>query len=377
MKTVVFFVVLVPFLQCVNSKLCSKRYLTESSTHLPVLSVDCAHLELQSFPSDKIFDEDLFFLDVSHNDIQTLEEPFDSKSLNVLILSYNELTELEDQYFVYMPNLTFLDLSHNKIRDFANADVFYGLDKLAYLDLSFNNFVQLPDKLFSPLINLQTLNLSYNNLGELLSNVESLSDLEISTGLTTLQMDKVNLQDVSNSFFDHYNTLKHLSLADNDFQEIPLVPYSVEYLDLSGSRITYLAARNLNYHLLKTLILNRSRKLEKIDKYAFYNLQSLESLSLDDCPKLKEFNVEVFGVITKDMGLALKRLSLARSGLQSLNYTYSYLFDELEFIDLRDNQWRCDCGLFWLRIFNKTLYRHENIRFALNIVHTQKIDKCF
>lgn len=360
-------VILVPFLLCVNAKICTYTYITEPNIHLPVLSVDCAHTDLEKFPSDKTFEDDLFFLDLSHNSIQTLETPFDSKSLQVLILSYNEITELDDEFFIYMPNLTFLDLSHNKIKVFENADVFYGLEKLTYLDLSFNNIFELPSKLFSPLVNLQTLNLSYNNLTNEFLDLGTLSDLEISTSLTTLQMNKVGLQDLSNSFFDNYNNLKHLSLAHNNFQQIPLVPYTVEYLDLSGSKITQLAARNLNYHSLKTLILNRSRKLEKIDKYAFYNLQSLETLSLNDCPKLKEFNDEVFGIITKDMGLALKRLSLARSGLQSLNYTYSYLFDELEFIDLEDNQWRCDCGLFWLRIFNKTLHRHENIRYVLNL----------
>lgn len=359
---------LVSFLLCVNAKTCKYTYITEPNIHLPVLSVDCAHTALDKFPSDKTFEEDLFFLDLSHNAIQTLETPFDSQSLQVLILSYNEITELDDEFFIYMPNLTFLDLSHNKIKVFENDDVFYGLDKLTYLDLSYNNIIELPSKLFPPLANLQILKLSYNNLTDVLLNLETLSDLEVSTSLTNLQMNKVGFQDLSNSFFDNYNNLKHLSLADNNFQQIPLVPYTVEYLDLSGTKITQLAARNLNYHSLKVLLLNRLRKLEKIDKYAFYNLQSLETLSLNDCPKLKEFNDEVFGVITKDMGLALKRLSLARSGVQSLNYTYSYLFDELEYVDLVDNQWRCDCGLYWLRIFNKTLHRPENIRFVLQSV---------
>lgn len=363
MKIYVFLVVLVLCNYVRTDNQCSRRYITEPHSHLPVLSVVCAHLSLESFPGDGRFEDDLFFLDLSHNAIRNLDIPFDSKSLSVLLLSYNKIEELEDQFFMYTPNLTHLDLSHNKIAVFENADVFYGLDHLSYLDLSFNNFIQIPDKLFAPLTNLQTLSLSYNNLTQQLLGVEALSDLNIATDLTTLEMDKIGLQDPSNSFFDHYNNLKHLSLADNDFQEIPIVPYSVEYLDLSGSHITTLAARNLNYHSLKTLILNRSWKLQKIDRYAFYNLQSLETLSLDDCPKLKEFNDEVFGVITKDMGLGLRRLTLTRTGVQSLNYTFTYLFDELEFVDLGENPWKCDCGLFWLRIFNKTIiHRYENVR---------------
>lgn len=351
-----------------TENVCSRRYITNVDSHLPVLSVDCAHLSLDSIPSDQSFEEDLFSLNLSHNRICSLDIPFDSKSLKVLILSYNQIAELEDQFFIYIPNLTHLDLSHNMIAFLDNADVFYGLEHLNYLDLSFNNFIQVPDKLFSPLINLQFLSLSYNNLTEQLAQLETLSDLNISNTLTTLKMNKVGLQDPSNSFFDHYNNLKHLSLADNDFKEIPIVPYSVEYLDISGSRITVLAARNLNYHSLKTLLLNRLWKLEKIDKYAFYNLQALQTLSLNDCPKLKEFNDEVFGVITKDMGLALKKFTLARTGVQTLNYTFTYLFDELEFVDLGENPWRCDCGLFWLRIFNKTIHRQEHIRLVVGIL---------
>lgn len=359
---VLVFVVLVLCNSVKSENACRQNYITEPYSHLPVLSVDCAHLSLESFPTDRNFADNLFFLDLSHNAISDLETPFDSTSLQVLILSYNEIEELDDEFFVYIPNLVHLDLSHNKISVFENADVFYGLNQLNYLDLSFNHFVQIPDKLFAPLTNLHTLNLSYNNLTQTLEKLETLSDLNISTTLNTLQINKIGLQDLSNAFFDHYNNLKHLSLADNDFEDIPIVPYSVEYLDLSGSRIITLAARNLNYHSLKTLILNRLWKLEKIDRYAFYNLQSLVTLSLDDCPKLKEFNDEVFGVITKDMGLTLKRFTLSRTAVQSLNYTYTYLFDELEFIDLGMNQWKCDCGLFWLRIFNKTLHRNENIR---------------
>lgn len=366
MKFAVFLVVLALCNSAKTENRCSRRYITEPDSHLPVLSVDCAYLSLERFPSDGSFEEDLFFLDLSHNAIRDLDTPFDNKGLSVLILSYNEISVLEDQFFIYTPNLTRLDLSHNEIAVFENADVFYGLEHLNYLDLSFNDFKQLPDALFAPLINLQTLKLNYNNLTQQLA----LSDLNITTALNTLEMNKIGLQDPSNSFFDHYNNLKHLSLADNDFQEVPIVPYSVEYLDLSGSRITTLAARNLNYHSLKTLILNRSWKLEKIDRYAFYNLQSLETLSLDDCPRLKEFNDEVFGVITKDVGLALKRFTLARTGVQSLNYTFTYLFDELEYVDLGENPWKCDCGLFWLRIFNKTVHRYENVRLVL-IVSTE------
>ena len=139
------------------------------------------------------------------------------------------------------------------------------------------------------------------------------------------------------------------------------MPYSVEYLDLSGSDISVLEVKQLSYHSLKTLRLDRMKKLENIHPYAFYNLEALEELSIRNCNNLKEFNELVFGAMFKNMVSKLKRLSLSGNALQHLNITYKYLFRTLDLVDLTDNPWTCDCDLLWLQEVDN-LYKSDKIK---------------
>lgn len=348
-----------------SNGICVCKYISHPDSVFPVLTADCSRLNFTTLPSSTVLR--LKQLNLSHNSITSLYEaqsPFASESLTDLDLSYNKISYISDQFFRNIPNLERLDLSHNALASFENENVFESLQNLHELDLSFNSLTSLPGEVLAPLPQLQFLNLGYNDLGDFLGSFSNLinASLGINPGLAGLKMDNVGIEELHNGYFDGFTSLRYLSLADNDFQVVPVVPYTVTYLDLSGTQLTTLAARDLNYHALKTFKLNRLAKLAAIDKYAFYNLQSLEDLSLNDCGKLKEFNELVFGAIGKRTVLPLKRISIARSGLQSLNYTYGYLFDKLEHVDLSNNPWRCDCGLMWLREYNATLYRPQNIR---------------
>lgn len=355
---------------CSHSKLdkaCYCDVATSQVSHFPVVNADCSRLEYTKVPATTYFSETLYKLDLSHNlitDIDDFETKFTSDTLEILDLSYNKISYISDQFFQYIPNLRSLDLSHNELTSFENADVFYGLRQLTHLDLSFNKLKSFPDQLFSTMPKLYSLNIGYNNLGEHLMEVEDFgnSSCKVNPSLVELNMDNLGITELPNGFFESFQALKHLSLADNQFSEVPVVPYSVEYFDLSGNSLTYLAARNLNYHSLKTFVLNRLPFLTTVDHYAFYNLQSLEALYLNDCPKLIAFTDLAFGVLRKDVDLTLKKLSIARSGLQTLNYTYGYLFDELDYINLDNNPWKCDCKLMWMREYNMTLYKTGNIR---------------
>lgn len=346
---------------------CICKYVPHPDEVFPVLLADCARLNFTVFPSDYQFNSDLHDLDLSHNSISSLyqtQSPFASESLTRLDLSYNKLSYISDEFFRNIPNLKYLDLGHNALTSFENENVFFGVRNLLELDVSYNSIASLPVGVFATLPQLKFLNLGYNDMGSFLASFNDLvnGSLGLNPELMGLKMENLGISELHNGYFDGFRNLQYLSLADNDFEEVPVVPYTVIYLDLSGTQITTLAARHLNYHALKTFKLNRLGKLSMIDKYAFYNLQSLETLSLNDCGKLKEFNDVVFGVISKDTDLPLKRISIARSGLQSLNYTYGYLFDKMEHVDLGNNPWKCDCGLMWLREYNTSLYRPENIR---------------
>lgn len=335
-----------------------------------VISIaDCASINLESFSDVSQFVQNINFLDISRNKIENLEieDKLSLGELETFIISYNKITNIEAGFFDSLTNLQELDLSHNNLS--ALPMLFQNNKNLRILNLSFNNIVSLQDGFFTFLTNLRNLDLSYNspNLGKLLSSTpQFLHDkLNITPSLLHLRMDKIGLGELHIGYFNNFNNLTHLSLADNHLIVVPVVPYSLEYLDLSGSDFVQLQGKNLSYHSLKILKLKRLHLLKNIHHYAFYNLQALEELYISECRNLKEFNELVFGALNKNTILPLKKLSLARNGLKRLNNTFKFLIQQLDFIDLTDNPWFCDCNLLWFQEIDN-FYKEDLIRYLRN-----------
>ncbi|EEZ97968.1 chondroadherin [Tribolium castaneum] len=348
-------------------KNCICKRITDSED-LIATEADCVRTNFDYFPTSEQLPKDLNLLDLSHNSLTKLdatETRFSSVTLETLKLSYNAISFISYGFFAEIPNLRILVLSHNNIESLDSDEIFQKNPKITHLDLSFNFIHVIQAATFSPLVELQVLDLSYNNhsLGESLSQVRTLTDsgLGINPNIVRLSLDNIGLKDVQNGFFSNHTYLTHLSLADNRFTQVPRVPYSVEYLDLSGTDISVLQAKELSYHTLRVLRLERMKMLETIHHYAFYNLEALEELSVKHCRNLREFNELVFGALQKNEETNLRKLSLAGNGLQSLNWTYKYLFRSLDFIDLTDNPWKCDCDILWLQEF-ENLYKSENVK---------------
>lgn len=178
------------------------------------------------------------------------------------------------RYFSSAPNLAELYLDHNELTT-LDTYVFNDLDKLQILDLSYNKFTQFSEKIFSAVPNLINLNLGYNEqLGKhilkLLENQQTDQLVETTLGipadLTSLDLSGLDFKSIPEEFFEGMASLKILSLADNGLVHIPDVPYDLVYLDLSGNLMPYLAARDLRYHNLATLKLERLKNLTVIDR---------------------------------------------------------------------------------------------------------------
>lgn len=342
---------------------CEYRRITDSRTHLPIYIGDCSGLSLTIFP--EVWQK-ISILDLSENKLQTLDRSkikLNSTTLQTLILSYNDISNISSDFFIKSTELTELDLSYNNIQT-LHPQIFQNLKKLVKLDISFNYLKSLPNGLFRNQMYLTHLDLSYNPLGEFLTSSKTTMAqiLQVNKNITNLKLDGLNLTFIDSTYFDEYKNLVSLSLADNAFENIPSIPYSIEILDLSGNRITFISARYLNYHSLKQLSLNRMANLKEIHHYAFYNLYSLEKLYINDCPNLKTFSELAFDFAPKNYRLHPKVLSLTGNGLQTLNETYQYFFREMFHIDLRYNPWRCDCDILWLKNFKMQLYKSYEIR---------------
>ncbi|KAL1492116.1 hypothetical protein ABEB36_012606 [Hypothenemus hampei] len=350
---------------------CLCNTFTNENTNFPASMANCAGLSINKFPSFLDLPDDINVLDLSMNNIEILESSSESSShtLKQLVLSYNIIKDISEDFFNGLPGLTWLDLSHNNLSSLygsSDSNIFLQQKNLIYLDLSFNNFKQLPGGVFYPLAMLKSLDLSYNPLGEFLSQSKDIlyRTLGTSLNLTRLSLNNLQLNDLHPDYFTSYQDLKELELQDNYFNYIPTVPYSVEFLDLSGNNISFIAARYLNYHSLKSLRLSRMPSLTSIHHYAFYNLQSLESLTITDCPNLKEFTELAFGLASKVMDIHPIKLNLARNSITTLNSTYVHMFRQMKQVDLRHNPWQCDCNILWLQEFGTELFKSREIRCA-------------
>src|SRR6218665_3794260 len=120
-------------------------------------TVNCSKQGLTNVPPDVPYDTRLLIL--NRNKITTLGKPSICQNLShlqVLHLSCNMITTLENGIFRYLGHLEVLDLSHNLVKA-VERDAFVGLSKLQCLNLSFSHLPPLQHGLFSPLVRLTEL----------------------------------------------------------------------------------------------------------------------------------------------------------------------------------------------------------------------------
>ncbi|CAH0559217.1 unnamed protein product [Brassicogethes aeneus] len=354
---------------CSNSKKdkkCVCKRTTDSELLFPVTVADCSNINLNQFPINGELDSELNYLDVSLNNIQVLsaKSRLNNTVLRRINLSRNQVSNIDGGFFDEVPNLDALDLSYNNLTS-IEPNLLKGLHILHNFDLSYNNLTKLPWGVLSSAKELFIVDLSYNPLAEFLNFPGTLKELEITTNLTSISLNNVGFTTLINSFFDGYNKIKHIELADNKMELIPSLPQSIEFVDLSGNKFTFVSAAYLNYKSLKVLKLNRMPSLVNIHHYAFFSLRSLKILYITDCSNLKEFNELVFGSTYHNYDVNPTSIYLARNGLQIINDSYEYFFDVMKNVDLSDNPWHCNCNILWLQKYNtpnSVLDHQKNLR---------------
>ncbi|KAJ9601253.1 hypothetical protein L9F63_000589, partial [Diploptera punctata] len=117
-----------------------------------LLTLDLGVNELELLPQERLQGlSHLRLLNLTHNRLKELEEfPQDLKSLQILDLSFNQVTRVGKWTFKYLENLAELHLYGNWISTVA-SDAFRPLKKLRLLDLSRNYLEKLPLSAFRPL----------------------------------------------------------------------------------------------------------------------------------------------------------------------------------------------------------------------------------
>lgn len=137
-----------------------------------------------------------------------------AEGLTYLVLNNNGLTDLPEDIFSYMKNLTVLNLRMNKLH--LPPNIFEHVTKLNTLELGQNKISILPDGLFKHLKVLKQLNLWQNNLSYLNSKVfdglESLEELDLNSN---------KLENLSSDVFSKLPNLKVINLFTNNFTSLP------------------------------------------------------------------------------------------------------------------------------------------------------------
>ncbi|XP_070607720.1 transforming growth factor beta activator LRRC32 [Erythrolamprus reginae] len=333
-------------------------------------------------------------LNLSMNSLTCIVE-FNLKQLDLLDLSRNSIESFHSTQSEEDFNLTWLDLSENKLFRFpilpqgnklaylnltnnimqfvmvdSRSDVDYEwedgpqyhndsnppyLPALLYLDLSYNKIQSIPSQFFDSMSSLQFFNLSKNCLQTFETNNElaSLSVLDLSCN--SLKSLKLGTKDLT-SLQEFYLQDNHLQeLRPDIFQGLP----HLRWLDLrnnkvhlcdphSGSgrhplppKVPHSCVSFVRVPELQYLYLS-SNHLKKLPMYNFFgtNLRVLD-ISMN-------WGLQIEAKSLVGLEFSLEYLDLHGNGLTTLNVNFS-LFPHLRYLNLSDNQlswlpaWSEDC----------------------------------
>jgi len=309
--------------------------------------VDCAGRKLTEFPRNAQLPPKTDLLDMRMNEIHKLDKLEMNEDIKHLILSTNEMAEIDKFAFEQTKNLIYIDLSFNQLTEIPET-LFDGLDTLQFLNLSNNHLEFLPKKLFKKCPNLFELNLSKNPLKSL--NGDTFFHLQ---NLEILDLSFNEIFSLESTIFQTMTKLDTLNLAGNDLLDVPINALrnarSLTSLNLSKNPIKSITEASF-YKLftLKEVTLNHMPQLVEIKKKAFSSLFNLQILSLQDNPHLSFIDKFAFVGTFNQTWIAIKHVSLRRNALSSLAEG-TLPFCNLTDLDLTENPWRCDCHLHWIK----------------------------
>ena len=353
---------------------CNNAGLTAIPWNLPN-PVGLERINLQGNEIHELFSEivsytNLKYLDLSNNGMLSVDENVFASlpNLRVLNLKDNEINRIQHDTFRGLIALEELDLSGNELERIEGSP-FSDLTKLQDLDLSDNVISSISETAFLGLNNLRSLSLTSNQLDSIpiasFGHISGLSSLMLESNaiqtippssfselkaLRVLNLDGNRIREISEfAFSDKFQiSIEHFSLRSNSFSRIPsesLYKFrNLRSVDFSGNPVVVIdpdAFKGLDR--LQEISLQSMPELEVVRSYAFSELQSLQIVHLNSNPKLRAVEKDSFLASTA----SLKYVDLHGNALTSLD-TNLLDWNRLEFLDLRHNNWICDCNLNFL-----------------------------
>lgn len=317
-----------------------------------------------------------FSYEISHSLIK--QECYESG--RVLILSSNNLFFISPEQFEGYGNISCLNLSRNGFSPALNGTEFSLLPNLTYLDLSFNRIDLAYDGAFKELQKLQVLDLSYNdhyfkaygithNLN-FIKNLPVLRVLNMSyntiSTLTTKQMYSESLSELQftdnnlgtlwkeqdgsyNMLFTNLTNLTILDISRNKITKIPVAVYKHLPHNLSTLSISHNLLTDFNWDALRYF-----HQLQILD-LSFNSLYNVTGINLNISQTLTFLDVSHNHIFKLDITFtevprSLKTLSLSNNKLTTVNQSTfqskpNNQINQIQTLFVEGNPFQCTCDL--------------------------------
>ena len=266
-------------------------------------------------------------IDCSWRDLVCIPPLHHKSVLELLDLSHDKLTKLNENSFSGLNRLLTLDLSFNDISAITNG-AFSGIINLRVLDLSANAISTLRTSVFHKLGNLHTLDLSSNFISGIDLHENLFSELNL---LQTLDMSRNSITSLPDNVWNGLHNLKHLNLR-------------------RASNYRFYISKGTFNELSKLNSLDLSfNNLYIVTDSPFRNLTSLRSLNLPETHitpaifdglnnSLQFLYIIAFGTETNTPFVYLSSLQHLELDLRTCNYNEKLFtgLEELSYLKLDD-----------------------------------------
>jgi len=262
-------------------------------------------------------------LDLQHNVIQRLSESSFTElpHLQVLLLGYNRIAELDVRWFRPLVDLRWLSVAGNRLSALTPSQFRDVLPQLTHLDLSRNKIEDVPDDALSGASSLRELDLSHNRIRRLTPRsfvgVEALVQLDLSGN---------QLEDVPTPALKVFESLNSLILDDNPLTSLP------------SRRFTDFAVRLIS--------VSRMSRLRFVDVEAFFDVRRLTTIAMHNNPKLEYISEHFVGPWATSASIF--NVQLHRNQLTMIG-NLSRTLPALRKLTLYGNPLRCSCHNDWMQ----------------------------
>ncbi|XP_037535530.1 leucine-rich repeat neuronal protein 1-like [Nematolebias whitei] len=352
--------------ECPRLCVCEIRpWFTPQSTYKEATTVDCNDLRLTHIPTNLSANTQVLLLqsnaisrtggelqalfnltelDLSQNNFTRVEAVGlrNMNHLTTLHLEENHINELPDHCLGNLSNLQELYINHNQISSISPR-AFAGLSSLLRLHLNSNRLHVIDSRWFEETPNLEILMIGENPvIGLLDMNFKPLGNLR------SLVLAGMDLTNVPANAFVGLDNLESISFYDNKLVRIPQLALqkvpNLKFLDLNKNPVKKIQEGDFRNMLhLKELGINNMMELVSIDRYALDNLPELTKLEATNNLKLSYVHRLAF----RDMQ-SLESLMLNNNALTALYQHTVEVLPNLREISIHSNPLRCDCVIQWM-----------------------------